>query len=76
MYKDKEDYVHLFFYPGLDNHNEVIYNEIELSDKLLFNKTIFSDNSIDYQFNDKQIIKIICKLKDKSNKESIRELNI
>lgn len=76
MYKDNEDYIHLFFYPGIDNNNISIYNEIELSNNVEYDKITYLDNSIDFKFKDKKIIKIICKFITKDNKEIIEELKI
>lgn len=62
-YKDNKGYVHLYFFPGLDNRGKPIYRDIDLKHlniKYDFKKNI--DNSIDYKFYNKNIIKLHCKL--------------
>jgi len=74
-YIDKEQYKHLYFFPGLDDNEKTIYNVIDLSHytgKYDMLKNI--DGSIDYKFYDKHISKIICKLVNKNNHRIIEEL--
>lgn len=74
-YIDKDNYKHLYFYPGIDDDNNAIYNEIDLSNYTLkYDKIINKDKSIDYRFYDIYIKKIICKLVTKNNKIIIEEL--
>ena len=74
-YIDERDYKHLYFYPGIDDNNKSIYNDIDLSDYALkYDKVMHSDHSIDYKFYDKHIKKIICKLVMQNNKTIIEEL--
>ena len=75
-YIDKNDYRHLYFFRGIDEHGESIYNNIDLSnydDQYVINEN--SDGSIDYKFYDKHIVKIICKLVDKNNNVNTINLN-
>lgn len=76
MYKDSDDFIHLFFYHGLDNSNNKIYNDIDLSENFKYEFEVFGDNSIDFKFYDKNIIKIICKYIKLNNEEVIEELEI
>ena len=32
LYKDSSGYIHLYFYPGIDNYNKYYYNNLDLSD--------------------------------------------
>ncbi len=74
-YIDENKYKHLYFYPGIDDNNESIYNNIDLTNYTLkYDKVINSDYSIDYKFYDKHIKKIICKLVMHNNKIIIEEL--
>lgn len=70
-YKDKEDYVHLYFFPGIDEHYQPIYKDIDLThSRFRFIKTKYIDNAVDYKFYDKRIVKINCKLRDFNNNET------
>ena len=62
-YKDNSGYVHLYFYPGLDDFGRPIYREIDfkhINVKYDYVKNI--DNSVDYRFTNKNIIKLHCNL--------------
>lgn len=69
-YKDNEEYVHLYFYPGIDNDNLPIYNPIDLSNcNFKYTYTKYDDNAVDYKFLNKNIIKLNCNLVEyKTNK--------
>lgn len=75
-YRDINNNVHLFFYPGLDDNNRPIYKEIDLSECPYKYKEIkFLDNSIDYEFYNKNITKLVCKLVNiKTNNVTFKEL--
>ena len=71
-YIDKNNYKHLYFFRGIDDNDEPIYNNIDLSnydDRYIFTENL--DGSIDYKFYDKSIVKIICKLVDKNNDSNL-----
>lgn len=62
-YKDKENKIHLFFYPGLSNEGDQIYNELDLSNSnLKFEEKQNKDKSKEFIFERKDIVKIKCKL--------------
>ena len=62
-YKDKDKNVHLYFYPGIDEHNNHIYNSINMSDCMFtYNMTTNEDDSVDICFHNKNIIKINVKM--------------
>ena len=62
-YKDKENKIHLFFYPGLSNEGDPIYNELDLSNSnLKFEEKQNKDKSKEFIFERKDIVKIKCKL--------------
>lgn len=76
-YKDEEDYIHLYFFPGIDEYDQPIYKDIDLSNcKFRYTKSRYLDNAIDYKFYDKRICKLTCKLLDYKNNENIEILNI
>lgn len=62
-YKDKQNEVHLFFFPGIDEDGTNVYNNIDMSSfSSAYNMTTNPDNSVDIQFHNKNIIKIHVKL--------------
>ena len=68
IYIDKDNYKHLYFYPGIDDEGNSIYHNIDLSDyKLKIDINECDDGAVDYKFYDKSIIKITCKLIDNDN---------
>jgi hypothetical protein len=74
-YIDNDKFKHLYFFPGIDDKGESIYNNIDLSNYALrYDKLINKDNSIDYKFYDKHIRKIICKLVTQNNETITEEL--
>ena len=76
IYIDKDNYKHLYFYPGIDENNEYIYHNIDWSDYSLKIDTIVNeDGSIDYKFYDKSIIRITCKLIDNKDNQHIEVLS-
>lgn len=76
-YRDSEDFVHLYFYPGLDDSNAPIYREIDLNGcRFKYQTTKYLDNAVDYKFFDKRIIKLNCKLLDFNNSEHIEILTV
>lgn len=76
IYKDKDNYKHLYFYPGINDDDQSIYNDIDTSSyKLKIDKNVNADNSVDYKFYDKNISKITCCLIDNNNNRHIEVLN-
>lgn len=76
IYIDKDNYKHLYFYPGIDENDNAIYRNIDFSDyKLKIDTISNSDGSIDYKFYDKSIIRINCKLIDNNDKSHIEVLS-
>ena len=75
MYKDMDEYVHLYFFPGINNES-TIYNSIDLSDvKIQYDERKINDGAIDYKFYNKNIYKIYCKLIETgTNKEHFKIL--
>jgi hypothetical protein len=62
LYKDKDNFINLYFYPGISDENEIIYKPLELTDNIKYEKTIFNDNSTIIKFYNKNIKSISCKL--------------
>ncbi len=72
-YRDSENFVHLYFYQGLKD-NKPIYANIDLS-KIgqKYSTERHSDNSVDFKFFEKRIIKLNCKLIFEDSGEEIYE---
>lgn len=76
-YRDKDDYVHLYFYPGIDDTGQPIYRDIDLAGcKFKYSTIRHLDNAVDYKFFDKRIYKLNCKLLDYNNNEYIEILTV
>jgi len=76
IYIDKDNYKHLYFYPGIDDNDQPIYHNIDWSDyPFKMDMSYNEDNSIDYKFYDKNIIRIKCKLIDNNNNEHVEVLS-
>lgn len=77
VYRDNNNYVHLYFFPGINDNNKKIYNDLDLSKcNFDFIENRLYDNAIDYKFLNKKIKKIHCKLYTTDNKETLISLNI
>ena len=76
-YKDKNNKVHLFFFPGLDDNNKNIWKKIDLSKvDLEYEKIDYDDGSEEFIFEREDISKITCKLIDHSGNTKTIELVI
>lgn len=76
-YKDKEGFVHLYFYPGINEDGRPVYRDIDLSAcRIKYTKTKYTDNAVDYKFFDKRVYKLNCKLLDFNNNKHIEILTI
>ena len=77
MFKDKENFIHLYFYQGIDENGEYYYKDLDLTNsKIEYTEIINDDNSKEYVFTNKNIIKITCKLIDNKGNLHIKELSI
>ncbi len=62
-YKDKNNNVHLYFFPGIDENGNSIYNKIDMKDVMsTYTMTDNSDGSSDICFYNDKIIKVNVKL--------------
>ena len=72
MYKDDNDFIHLYFFNGIDDNNEPIYCDINLSNiSFTYTSKILDNGAIDYTFDNKSIIKINCTLVPKNKDKKI-----
>jgi hypothetical protein len=73
LYKDDNDYVHLFFYKGLTDNNTFYYNDLDLSALErggYTHKTVnYNDNSKEYIFDNKNIRSMTCNLSTYNGKK-------
>ena len=67
IYKDDNGYINLYFYPGLSVDVKDIYWPLELTNEYEYIKNIREDKSVIYQFINKKIKKIKCKLISHNN---------
>lgn len=75
LYKDTNNFIHLYFFPGIDKYNKNIYMDLNLSNtNIQYKKYKYNDGAIEYIFNSKHIVKITCKLVSKYN--DIEELTL
>ena len=72
MFKDEENFIHLYFFNGLTDDNIPIYKDIDLS-SIPFSYTCIENGMYckDYKFDNKSIIKINCTLVANNNNNSI-----
>ena len=62
-YRYKENHAHLYFFPGIDEHGNNIYNNIDMSEYMSSYTMINNDdNSIDICFYNNKIIRLNVKL--------------
>lgn len=77
IFKDNNEKVHLYFYPGIDNFNQYYYNTLDLSDsKVKYKELKNSDGSREFIFDAKHIIRITCKLISKYNDIEYKTLQV
>ena len=77
-YKDINNNVHLFFFPGIDEHGNNIYNNIDMTEYASsYTMTNNDDNSIDICFYNDKIIRLNVKLiRNIDSKEEFIKLNV
>lgn len=77
IFEDKDKYIHLYFYPGIDDNNNFFYRDLDLSNcKIKYQQINYSDSSKEYIFERKNIIRIVCKLIDNAGKLHVKELTL
>ena len=77
IFKDAQSFIHLYFFPGIDDNNNFYYRDLDLSNcQVKYTENINVDGSKEYVFENKNIVKIVCKLIDNKGKLHIKELTI
>ncbi len=75
IYKDKENHVHLYFFPGIDENDKPFYRDLDLSKcSCTFTEQTTDDGGKDYVFDNPRIIKFVCKLIDNQGQSHVMEL--
>lgn len=69
IYRDKDSFVHLYYYRGLDDNGNYIYNPLNIKEKYI--EQLNPDGSIDMKFEDKTIIQFNCNLVSKHNSKNV-----
>ncbi|MBO5948626.1 hypothetical protein J6Q66_07310 [bacterium] len=63
VYKDENEFIHLYFFKGIDDNGKDIYKNIDLSKiPCKYSEIKNIDGSFDYKFENKKISQISCKL--------------
>lgn len=77
-YRDINNNVHLFFFPGIDEHGNNIYNNIDMAEYASsYTMTNNDDNSMDICFYNDKIIRLNVKLiRNIDSKEEFIKLNV
>lgn len=70
-YRDKNKQVHLYFFPGIDYSDNKFYYDLNLNCSTKYEVICHSDDAKEYVFENKNIIRIVCKLLD--NKGVVHE---
>ena len=70
-YIDNKGYIHLYFYPGLDDNLETIYENVKLeTGNIKYIETSHIDGATEFKLLNKKIIKFHCKLVYRKTKET------
>lgn len=79
LFKDNDNFVHLYFFKGLLDNNIFYYKDLDLSqikNKYTYSIVNYEDGSKEYIFDNKKIKSITCKLINYIGKEEIKYLLI
>lgn len=70
LIKDKDNFIHLIFFPGITNENNFYYKKLDLSDcGFKYTENKYDDGMREFVFENKTIISVICKLIKNHNKK-------
>lgn len=76
-FRDEENKIHLYFYPGIDNFNQYYYNTLDLSKtNVKYIEEKRDDGAIEFIFLQKNIVKITCCLITKYNTAEYKTLYV
>lgn len=68
VYRDKSNYIHLFFFPGLKEDGSFVYHDLNIDRiKLKYTLVKNKDDSLEFIFRNKNIKKVICRLVKSNN---------
>lgn len=77
LFKDDDNYIHLYFYKGLIDNGSFYYNDLDLSKcKYTYRMVENHDSSIEYIFDNQNIKSMKCRMITFDHKEKKITLNI
>ena len=78
IYYDEQKFIHLYFFPGINNNGNQIYRKMNLNKSgILYKETVNEDKSIDFKFLDKNIKSFTCRLvNNESGQVKVKIINI
>ena len=77
VYRDRNNKVHLFFFPGMDEQSNQIYKSLDLSKTgLSFEHLTYSDGAEEFVFHREDISKVTCKLVSNDGNLKTVELSV
>lgn len=77
VFKDKNNNIHLYFFPGIDDDGKTFYRNLDLSKcSCTYTEHETSDIGNEFIFDNKRILKITCKLIDKNGNAHFKELTV
>lgn len=77
LFKDNNNLIHLYFFPGIDNLYKNIYRDLDLSNSnIKYKRITYEDNAIEFIFKSNKILKITCKLVHKYENNKNKEITL
>lgn len=77
LFKDSNSKVHLYFFPGLDENNNPIYKDLDMTkSNLSYTEIDNNDKSKEFIFDREDIIKMKCKLIKQDGSIDYEELTL
>ena len=74
IYNDEENFVHLYFFNGIDDNDKPIYRDIDLSGVPFSYTSANIGGGTDYKFDNQSIVKIRCQLVNNSTGEVTKKI--
>lgn len=77
MFKDSDGFIHLYFFPGIDDNESLYYRDLDLSNcHMVYKEIDYKDSAKEFIFENKKIVKILCKLVDNNSNLHNKELTL
>lgn len=75
IFKDNKHHIHLYFFPGIDENDKSFYRDLDLSKcGCTYTEQETNDFGKEFIFENKRILKIVCKLIDNKGNTHLKEL--